>query len=343
MTSDIQTNKTKTALVLEIQRMSTEDGPGLRTTVFFKGCSLKCAWCHNPESISMLPQIHWIGSRCIGCRTCLETCPHNALSLTLDGIIINRKMCDGCGLCVEECPSTALELLGDTWQLAELVKEVLKDRVYFEKSDGGITVSGGEPTMQADFASTFLQQVRAQGVKTALDTCGLCKSRALDKLLPHVNLVLFDLKEIDPLKHLDFAGSDNHLILENLMHVADYIDTHLYPEGLWIRTPLIPGATDTDKNINGIGAWIKTHLDHKVKRWELCAFNNLCRDKYARLGLAWRFEDAELLEENHIQHLVSVARNSGVDPDIVHWSGTTRLQDSELETAPAKETLKVVT
>ena len=332
----------KEGLVLEIQRMSTEDGPGLRTTVFFKGCSLKCAWCHNPESISTYPQIHWIGSRCIGCRTCLETCSHNALSLTLDGILINRDVCDGCGLCVEECPSTALELLGEAWRLEDLAKEVLKDRVYFEKSDGGLTVSGGEPTMQADFTAAFLQQVRAQGVKTALDTCGLCKSRALDKLLPHANLVLFDLKVINPRRHLDFTGSDNRLILENLMHVADYIDTHLYPEGLWIRTPLIPGATDTDENINGIGAWIKTHLDHKVKRWELCAFNNLCRDKYARLGLNWQFEHAELLEKNHIQHLVSVARNYGVDPDIVHWSGSLKFDTSEAKEESKGAGLKIV-
>ena len=336
-------NKSNAALVLEIQRMSTEDGPGLRTTVFFKGCSLKCAWCHNPESISLLPQIHWVGSRCIGCRTCLDTCPKTALTMTGEGIYIDRDMCDGCGLCVEACPSTALELLGEEWDLEDLVREVLKDRVYFEKSNGGVTVSGGEPTVQADFAAAFLKQIRAQGIKTAVDTCGLCSAKVLDKLLPHANLVLFDLKEIDPQRHLDFTGSDNRIILENLVHVADFIHSHLYPEGLWIRTPIIPGATDTENNISGIGAWLKTHLGQKVKRWELCAFNNLCRDKYARLGLAWQFEDAELLEEFHIQHLVSVARNSGVDPDIVHWSGTIRLQDAQSETTPAKQALKGVT
>jgi pyruvate formate lyase activating enzyme len=330
-------------LVLEIQRMSTEDGPGLRTTVFFKGCSLKCAWCHNPESISRLPQIHWIGSRCIGCRTCLDTCPSHALSLSSAGIVIDRDVCDGCGLCVEECPSTALELLGEAWRLEDLVQEVIKDKVYFEKSNGGVTVSGGEPTLQADFVADFLKQVRAQGIKTALDTCGLCSAKALDKLMPHVNLVLFDLKEIDSQKHLDYTGRENRTILENLVHVAGTIDTHRYTEGLWIRTPLIPGATATEENINGIGAWIKAHLGFKVKRWELCAFNNLCRDKYARLGLAWRFEDAGLLVENHIQRLVSAARHSGVNPDIVHWSGTTRLPDPKKGTMIAKGALKAVT
>ena len=340
--NSITAHKNSTGLILEIQRMSTEDGPGLRTTVFFKGCSLKCAWCHNPESISLRPQIHWIGSRCIGCRTCLDTCPLQALSMSSQGVLIDRDVCNGCGLCAEECPSTALELLGEAWRLEDLVQEVLKDRVYFDKSNGGVTISGGEPTLQADFAAKFLKQIRAQGIKTALDTCGLCSTTALDTLLPYANLVLFDLKEIDPQRHLDFTGSDNRVILENLIHVGDYIDSHLFPEGLWIRTPLIPDATDTDKNINNIGAWIKTHLDQKVKRWELCAFNNLCRDKYERLGLLWQFEDAQLLEENHIQHLVSVARNSGVDPDIVHWSGSSKLEASETDKETERAELKIV-
>jgi pyruvate formate lyase activating enzyme len=337
--SDEHSNK---GLVLEIQRMSTEDGPGLRTTVFFKGCSLKCAWCHNPESISLLPQIHWIGSRCIGCRTCLDTCSQNALCLSRKGIGIDRDVCDGCGRCVEECPSTALELLGEEWHLDDLVKEVLKDRVYFEKSNGGVTVSGGEPTIQADFAAEFLRQIRGRGIKTALDTCGLCSARSLDQLLPHANLVLFDLKEINPQKHLEFTGSDNRAVLENLIHVAEFIDSHLFPEKLWIRTPLIPGATDTVENLKGIGAWIEAHLDQKVDRWELCAFNNLCRDKYARLGLNWQFEDAELLEAAHIQHLLSVAQSSGVNPDIVFWSGSTRLTASETENEFNRSGLKVV-
>ena len=265
-----------------------------------------------------------------------------ALSMSGEGLRIDRHTCDGCGRCVEECPSTALELLGEAWDLEDLVKEVIKDRVYFEKSSGGVTVSGGEPTIQADFAAEFLKRIRGAGIKTALDTCGLCSARSLDKLLPHANLVLFDLKEIDPRKHRDFTGSDNRVILENLVHVAAYIDSHLYPEGLWIRTPLIPGATDTVENLAGIGAWIKTHLDQKVKRWELCAFNNLCRDKYTRLGLTWQFAGAELLEKSHVQHLVSAAQNSGVNPDIVHWSGSVKFDPAETDPAVETSGLRVV-
>ncbi len=137
------------ATILEIQRMSTEDGPGIRTTVFFKGCSLKCTWCHNPESISARPQIHWVGNRCIDCNTCLEVCPEAALSFSDDRVSINRKPCNVCGLCAEECPSTALELIGLHWQPQDLLEELLKDRAYFEKSGGGVTLSGGDPAIQA--------------------------------------------------------------------------------------------------------------------------------------------------------------------------------------------------
>ena len=317
-------NKTN-GLVLEIQRMSTEDGPGLRTTVFFKGCSLSCSWCHNPESISPHPQVHWIDSRCIACETCLDSCPMGALSPAPEGISIDRSICDGCGACVDACPSTALERLGRQWSMADLVHEVLKDRVYFEKSGGGVTVSGGEPTLQSGFVSEFLKQIRGQGVHTALDTCGLCGRKALDKLLPHTTLVLFDIKEIDPNKHRAFTGSDNRIVLENLIHVSRYIKAHLYPEGLWIRTPLVPDTTATIQNISGIGNWIAGHLEGQVKRWELCSFNTLCRDKYTRLGLTWQFRDKSLLSEDHINSLLTAAKTSGIDPDLVYWTGSARL------------------
>lgn len=241
----MQTNDKNQATILEIVRMSTEDGPGIRTTVFFKGCTLACSWCHNPESISIKPQICWVGSRCIGCRTCLEVCEKKALTLSETGMQIDRSNCIACGDCATECPGTAMELMGKVWQMEDLVEEVIKDRAYFETSNGGITISGGEPTMQAGFAGAFLKSLRQKGLHTALDTCGQCSREAMDQTLPYAAMVLFDIKLIDPAAHKKFTGYDNKRILDNLLYVADYIRSHVHPSALWIRTPMIPDATAT--------------------------------------------------------------------------------------------------
>ena len=315
-----------TARILDIQRMSTEDGPGIRTTVFFKGCSLKCRWCHNPESISMLPQVHWIGSRCLGCKTCLDACPSGALSFAQTGVSINRLACTGCGACAEACPAAAMELLGKDWTLSDLTHEVVKDRAYFEKSGGGITVSGGEPGMQAAFAAIFFKSLRESGIHTALDTCGACTAGAIEQLLPYSSLVLYDLKEIETEKHREFTGEHNGRILENLLAVAQYIRSHLYPKTLWIRTPVIPGMTARRNNITGIGRFIAENLGDVVSRWELCAFNNLCRDKYLRLGKDWALRDELLLPKESMEEFARIAGESGINPDIVVWSGSTRIE-----------------
>jgi pyruvate formate lyase activating enzyme len=316
------------ATILEIQRMSTEDGPGIRTTVFFKGCSLHCVWCHNPESISPKPQIHWIENRCIGCKTCLDVCPERALSFGRKGNRIDRDLCTGCGLCAQECPAAALELLGRQWTLQDLTVEILKDRAYFEKSGGGITLGGGEPTLQATFSRHLLKQLKERSIHTALDTCGMCAQGSLADLLPYTDLLLYDIKEIDSQKHCHFTGSSNEKILENLNLVRQCMQSGGYPKELWIRTPVIPGATDTEENIHGIGRLIAARLNGWVNRWDLCAFNNLCRDKYLRLDMDWGFKATELLSKVFMEKMAVVARNSGVDPDIVHWSGSTRLEEN---------------
>jgi pyruvate formate lyase activating enzyme len=320
-------NDEQTGLIAEIQRMSTEDGPGLRTTVFFKGCGLRCTWCHNPECISSRPQIHWIETHCIGCKTCQEVCPEAALSLSDDGVSINRKLCTVCGLCAEECPSTALELIGVHWQAQDLLEELLKDRAYFEKSDGGVTLSGGDPVLQAPFAAVVLKALKQSGIQTAIDTCGICSNGSLDLLLPHTDLVLYDLKEINPEKHKIFTGKSTTQVLQSLLFIGEYMRSHPLPSRLWIRTPIIPGASARADNIQGIGEFISSHIAPAVERWELCAFNNLCKDKYRRLGLEWALADSDLMSKSEMENLATVARNSGVNPDIVHWSGSTQVED----------------
>jgi pyruvate formate lyase activating enzyme len=327
--------------ILRIQRMSTEDGPGIRSTVFFKGCPLRCIWCHNPESISPKPQVHWVKSRCIGCRSCIEACTKGALAATERGISIDRSTCDSCAACVQACPSTAMEGYGEVFGLDDLVREVLKDKVYFEKSGGGVTLSGGEPTMQPTFAKALLSSLKQGGIHTALDTCGQCSWDSLKEMLPHIDLVLYDLKVIDPEKHKSFTGIVNERILENLTRVSRSMEETGMPGDLWIRTPLIPGSTVTSENLRGLGAFIRKNLGQSVSRWELCTFNNLCIHKYEGLGIDWGFKTSELLAEDEAERLASIARGSGVDPHIVHVSGPTR-KGSHAEAQEQKAHLSII-
>ena len=313
------------ATILEIQRLSTEDGPGIRTTVFFKGCTLNCAWCHNPESISPKAQVHWVENRCIGCDTCSEICPDGALSRSVVGVEFDRGACSGCGKCAEECPAAAIELLGERWQLPDLLAELLKDRAYFENSGGGITLGGGEPLLQPEFATALLKRLNEQGIHTAVDTCGHCSPKAFSAILPHVDLVLFDLKLASSDQHARFTGAGNENIITNLKAIGQRTRSPKKPPDLWIRTPVIPGTTDSEENISGLGELIADQLNGCIQRWELLAFNNLCKDKYARLDLQWAFESAELLSTDRMEKLARAARSSGVDPAIVHWSGSTKI------------------
>ena len=309
--------------ILEIQRMSTEDGPGIRTSVFMKGCGLECSWCHNPESISFKSELQWLKTSCISCQICVGTCTHNALSSNENDILINRDNCILCGECVEECPSAALEILGKDTELNELTEEVLKDRAYFEKSGGGVTVSGGEPALQADFTSNFLKKLKQAGIHTAIDTCGFSSKQSYEKILPYVDLVLFDIKEINSDKHKEFTGKSNKQIFENLLFISEYIKNN--DKELWIRTPVIPDATAKDENITGIGKFIAKNSIHTTK-WELCAFNNLCNDKYERLGKKWDFKKYDLLEAETLMHFTEVAKKSGINPEIVISSGSIKAE-----------------
>lgn len=311
------------ALVLNIQRLSTEDGPGIRTTVFFKGCPLSCAWCHNPESISHSPQLQWFAGRCIGCATCIETCTQNALTLMQEGLWIDRDLCEGCGDCAAECPSNALELLGTRMSLAELLEEVIKDRTYYDTSGGGVTLSGGEPTQQVDVVEVFLRELQAAGIHTALDTSGLCRWNTLERLLPHLDMVLYDIKLIDRHLHREHTGVDNALILENLDKLLE-AKKERYPDlALWVRTPLIPGATADPDVLCCTAAYLRDHA-YGLDRWELCAFNNLCASQYARLGMDWEYADIPLLDEDEIDLLELTARQHGPDGVFIQATGSAR-------------------
>lgn len=301
---------------LDIQRMSSEDGPGLRTTIFFKGCSLACKWCHNPESIQRKRQVLWYDARCLGCQSCISACPQSALTMTEKGVEINRRRCEGCFSCTESCPTGAIEGKGLDAEPAELVRELSKDRAYFG-ADGGVTLSGGEALIQDD-ALELLRLLQAERIQTAVDTCGMLFPEQLERALPYTDVLLYDLKLMDEEQHRRYTGQSNAMILRNLGIAAKWAKG---AGRLWVRTPVIPGATDTVENIRAIGERISAI--GSVERWELCAFNNLCADKYRRLEIPWAYEGVPLMTRARMEALLVVAKATGACPD-VRYTGTVR-------------------
>ena len=301
------------ALIFNLQQFSTEDGPGIRTTVFMKGCPLCCAWCHNPEGASPHPDLIWYDARCIGARECLRVCPENALVLTLAGMQIDRERCTVCGKCAEACPASALEIIGKEWNAEELLTELLKDKVFYETSGGGITFSGGEPMMQTDFLCEMLPRCKDAGLHVALDTCGAVASERYQRVVEWLDLVLFDLKITDSAKHQQATGVGNELILNN----ARWLASRGVP--MWIRTPIIPGYTDDHANIQAIARFIRNELP-TVERWDLLAYTNLGKPKYHRLDLPYALENAPLLTRDEMEAVWRVAHD--IVP-VARWSGAT--------------------
>lgn len=290
----------KKLLTIDVSHGTTHDGPGMRTTVFLKGCSLRCIWCQNPESISPKNEVWWSAQDCIGCGSCKEACPSGALTFQDDGIHIQRQICRKCGSCAEACPSTAMSWQGQEYDMDTLVAEVLRDRNYYQQFGGGITCSGGEPLLQYEFVADFFRRMQAEGITTALDTCGCAPRKNLEAVLPWTDYILYDIKVLDRNRHKELTGAPNTQILENLLYIADFVRKADRPMQIWIRTPLIPGCTAETENIQAIAAFLQENLLDVVQRWELCAFNGVCVSKYDKLGIPWAFAGQGAMTQSQI-------------------------------------------
>lgn len=282
-------------LVFKIQRHCLHDGPGIRTLLFLKGCPLQCAWCFNPESQSTRPEVMHFPDKCLGCLECRSVCPRpGAIVVTEQGVTIDRTVCDGCGLCAEACPGGAMSLFGRPMTVAEALEVVLRDRVFYDRSGGGLTLSGGETAGQPDFAAAILERCREEGISTAVETSGLASWPDLRRLVDQADLILYDLKLIDPAEHRRWTGADNDLILANAEKVA------ASARKMIIRVPLITGVNDSPANLSATAEFVTRRLSN-VTEIHLLPYELFGEAKYDRLDRPYRLAGLERPDEETVQ------------------------------------------
>ncbi len=265
------------ALVFDIKRYAINDGPGIRVTIFLKGCPLACRWCHNPESVSPQVQKMYTASKCIGCQECVKVCPVQACELTPDGIVTDAGLCELCGQCAEVCPAKATEMSGRYESVADLLKVIENERVFFEESGGGVTFSGGEPLLYPKFLTEILDACGKSNIHRTVDTSGLASLNTLLDVAKHTDLFLYDLKLMDSARHREWTGAGNKRILKNLQALAGT------DADIQIRIPLIEGVNTDVENIEATAVFVAA-LPGTKKPVSLLPYHDVARGKAAKLG-----------------------------------------------------------
>jgi pyruvate formate lyase activating enzyme len=290
-------------VVFDIKKFAIDDGPGIRTTVFFKGCPMRCWWCHNPEGQVMTPELMYRSMRCNGCDECVKVCPRNALSCVGKGISINRKRCSLCGKCCQECSTEALTIVGKEMSLNEVMKEIDKDSIFYEELEGGVTVSGGEPLFQPGFLDALLEDCMKRNIRTALDTCGYANRKSLDVISGKVDLFLFDLKIMNEERHRKYTGVSNKLILENFRRLAKN------GSNILVRFPVIPAINDDEDNVTQTAEFAASC---GTKNISLLPYHRSGIEKYAGLGKTYRLNKTRSPSDQELRQIKRRLEDSGI-------------------------------
>ena len=293
-----------TALITNIMRFAVHDGPGIRTTVFFKGCPLACAWCHNPEGQSFRPEVMYSEERCLLCGDCAAVCPQYAIHREDGWMETSSELCRCCGVCLDHCLMEARQIAGRRITLSELIAEIEKDVVFFDESGGGVTLSGGEPLSQPAFVSALLRACRGRGIHTVIETCGFAHPAIFLDVATRADLVLFDLKLLDPVKHRRYTGVANERILGNLEALA------ASGRPMAVRIPVVPGINDSDADLRQFSNFL-SHAG--VRRADLLPYHRTGMDKYKRLGLMYGCKDIAEPTPADLDRVVRILSEEGID------------------------------
>jgi pyruvate formate lyase activating enzyme len=297
-------------VVFNIQRFSIHDGPGIRTTVFLKGCPLRCGWCSNPESIRLSPEIITRDTKCIRCGKCVEACSQQAITVAENTRIIQWEKCDYCMKCAEVCPSGAIESVGRYMTVAEVMDSVGRDASYYRRTGGGMTLSGGEPLVQWQFALKLLQEAKERGFHTTLDTSGYADWKVLDKVLNYTDLALYDIKHLDSVRHREATGVPNEQILDNLRKTVGKAATRI-----WVRYPVISQFNDTDEEIEELCRFVLAEVP-SVEKLTILPYHKFAETKYNALGRIYPCKGIPLLTEDRIEDFKKIAESHSLMVDV---------------------------